>query len=334
MNIRLIIVTIAVGVITACAPTEKLLGIKNKRAIAEAKVDSLNTVVSKMKVENTELASKDSMLQKLADNNKATGDSLSVLNQHLNESNSNLSTKNSELLKRQAALMKDNAEESKRILTELQTSKEELQKREDKLNVLQKDLEKEKERLGKLSEDLTQKNNEISQKNTQLKDLQTILKQKDSITNALKNKISAALKGFEGNGLTIVQRDGKIYVSLDESLLFEVGKFEVSAKGSEAIQKLGTVLEKNPDINILVEGHTDNTGSAKLNWKLSTDRALAISTIILSNDKIDGKRVTAAGRGQFSPLDVNTTKEGRAKNRRCEIILSPKLDELYKLIEK
>jgi chemotaxis protein MotB len=185
--------------------------------------------------------------------------------------------------------------------------------------------------LTSQNEDL---NDEMTRKNEKVKTLQSSLKQKDSVANVLKGKISSALTGFEGNGLTVQQRDGKIYVSLDEKLMFEVGKFKVSNKGTEAIKKLSEVLEKNPDINILIEGHTDNTGTVKVNWKLSTERALAITTILLENDSIDARRVTSAGRGQYSPIDSNKTPEGRARNRRCEIILTPKLGELMKLIEK
>jgi len=185
--------------------------------------------------------------------------------------------------------------------------------------------------LTSQNEDL---NDEMTRKNEKVKFLQSSLKTKDSIANILKEKISSALTGFEGNGLTVQQRDGKIYVSLDEKLMFEIGKYKVSAKGTEAIKKLSEVLEKNPEINILIEGHTDNTGTVKVNWKLSTERALAITTILLENDSIDARRVTSAGRGQYSPIDSNKTPEGRARNRRCEIILTPKLAELMKLIEK
>jgi chemotaxis protein MotB len=201
----------------------------------------------------------------------------------------------------------------------------------DSIISLTQNLRNEIDELTTQNEDLS---DEMTRKNEKVKSLQSSLKSKDSIANILKGKISMALTGFEGNGLTVEQRDGKIYVSLDEKLMFEIGKYKVSSKGTEAIKKLSDVLEKNSDINILIEGHTDNTGTAKVNWKLSTERALAITTILLENDSIDARRVTSAGRGQYSPIDSNKTPEGRARNRRCEIILTPKLGELMKLIEK
>ena len=215
--------------------------------------------------------------------------------------------------------------------TEMQKTIELTNLGKDSIISITQSLRNEISNLNSLNEDL---NDEMTRKNEKVKYLQSSIKTKDSIANILKEKISSALKGFEGNGLSVEQRDGKIYVSLDEKLMFEVGKFKVSSKGSEAIKKLSDVLEKNADINILIEGHTDNTGTPKVNWKLSTERALAITTILLENDSIDARRVTSAGRGQYSPIDSNKTPEGRARNRRCEIILTPKLAELMKLIEK
>ncbi|MFQ3579432.1 MAG: OmpA family protein [Bacteroidales bacterium] len=167
-----------------------------------------------------------------------------------------------------------------------------------------------------------------------LVEMERKLANKDSAMRALRSKLSAALRGFEGNGLTMEQRGGKIYVLLDESLLFEVGKSVVSEKGTDALKKLASVLEANPDIDITVEGHTDSTGNAKLNWKLSTERALSISYIILDNSKVAPKRITASGRGQYVPIDTRKTPEALRKNRRSEIILTPKLEELFNLIEK
>jgi len=215
--------------------------------------------------------------------------------------------------------------------TEIQKTLDIAKLSQDSIIILTQSLRNEIAELTSQNEDLS---DEMSRKNEKVKYLQSSLKSKDSIATILKEKISTALTGFEGNGLTVEQREGKIYVSLDEKLMFEVGKYKVSSKGSEAIKKLSDVLEKNTDINILIEGHTDNTGTAKVNWKLSTERALAITTILLENDSIDARRVTSAGRGQYSPLESNKTPEGRAKNRRCEIILTPKLGELMKLIEK
>lgn len=240
---------------------------------------------------------------------------------------------NTNLSNKQSAMMKQQAEESKKTLAELQTTREELQTREDALDSIQLSLEQERRSLDKIRKELGIKDNEILLKNQQIAEMEEVLRRKDSATLALRTKIEKALVGFEGQGLTIEQRGGKIYVLLEESLLFSVGKSDVAAKGQEALKNLATVLQQNPDINITIEGHTDNTGGSKINWELSAKRALAISYILLDNSTIEGKRITVSGRGQYTPIDNTNTVEGRAKNRRSEIILTPDLKELYDILQ-
>ena len=153
----------------------------------------------------------------------------------------------------------------------------------------------------------------------------------------LKNAISRALTDFEGKGLTVEQRDGKVYVSMENKLLFSSGSWAVGTEGRKAVQQLGSVLGDNPDIAVLIEGHTDNVpyqGNAQLsgNWDLSTKRATAIVNILRENASITPGNLTAAGRGEFAPIASNITAEGKAKNRRIEVILTPKLDELSRLL--
>ena len=154
----------------------------------------------------------------------------------------------------------------------------------------------------------------------------------------LKEKVAKALKVYEGSGLTVTHKNGKVYVSMEEKLLFQSGKWEVDAKGQKAIKDLASVLEKNTDVNIMIEGNTDDVpykgnGNVEDNWDLSTKRATAVLKILLSNSKIDPKRVSAVGRGEYQPMDNAKTSEARTKNRRTEIILTPKLDELFKILE-
>ncbi len=153
----------------------------------------------------------------------------------------------------------------------------------------------------------------------------------------LRNKLTVALKGFENNGLSIIEKDGKIYVSMDETLLFASGSWTVNAKGKDALQKLSTVLANNPDIYIMVEGHTDNVpfkgnGQVKDNWDLSVMRATSVTKIILENKSIDPKRITSAGRGEYIPIDASNNSEARQKNRRTEIILTPNMDEFMRIL--
>lgn len=179
---------------------------------------------------------------------------------------------------------------------------------------------------------------ELKEKESKLADLEEILKQKDSEVQALKTKVLNALKGFVDKGLNVYEKNGKVYVSMDEKLLFASGSWVVGSAGIEALKELIKVLEQDPTINVLIEGHTDNVpykGAAQVkdNWDLSVMRATAVVKVLLNGTSINPLRVSAAGRGEFFPIDTADTPEARAKNRRTEIILTPKLDELFKIIE-
>jgi chemotaxis protein MotB len=180
---------------------------------------------------------------------------------------------------------------------------------------------------------------EVQKRNERLAELESALQEKDAMMAELKNKVSDALLGFENNGLTITQRNGMVYVSMEEKLLFQTGSYAVDPRGVEALENLGRVLERNPDIHIMVEGHTDNvpyrssSGQIQDNWDLSVKRATSIVRILLDHSNIDPKRITASGRGEFYPIEPNTTSEARQKNRRTEIILTPDLEKLYQLLQ-
>jgi chemotaxis protein MotB len=228
-----------------------------------------------------------------------------------------------ELQSRNELLNNTKTEEAKKLIAQLQTTQEDLIKKEDQLKLT--------------DQQLAQKDKELKEREQKLKELQSILSRKDSAVNALRATVANALLGFENKGLTIVQKNGKVYISLEEQLLFASGSTIVDKKGEEALRQLAKVLEKNQDINVMIEGHTDNVpisgGAIKDNWDLSVMRATAIVRILRDNSKIDPKRLIAAGRAEFLPIDPANTPEAKKKNRRTEIILTPKLDELFKVLE-
>jgi chemotaxis protein MotB len=169
-----------------------------------------------------------------------------------------------------------------------------------------------------------------------LMDMRSLLDQQRQALENLRKKMSDALVGFNSNELTIFTKNGKVYVSLQENLLFPSGSAVVNPKGKEALGKLAQVLNSNPDISVLIEGHTDSIpikGRYEDNWALSVARSTAIVRILTDTYKVEPTRVTASGRSKYEPVDDNTTAEGRQRNRRTEIILAPKLDELMKLLE-
>ena len=183
---------------------------------------------------------------------------------------------------------------------------------------------------------LTESQQALQKQQQRLQQLQSLLQQQKNQSDQLKNKMAEALKGFSKNDLSVIQKNGKVYVSLSENLLFPSGSAVVNPKGVEALAKLAAVLNLDADVAVNIEGHTDSIpirGKYKDNWDLSTARANAIVRILVDNYKVDPLRVIASGHSFYDPLDTNSTPDGRAKNRRTEIILSPKLDEMYKLLE-
>ena len=181
------------------------------------------------------------------------------------------------------------------------------------------------------------KETELLLRTERINRLEKIISSQKKILSDLKNRISEALLNYKGKGLSIKQRNGKVYISMENKLLFKSGKWNIELQGKQALMRLSKVLEENPDISILIEGHTDNIpftskGAMESNWDLSTKRATAVVKILLENNNILPQNLTAAGKSEFVPIASNTTIEGRAANRRIEIILSPSLDKIIELI--
>jgi chemotaxis protein MotB len=202
----------------------------------------------------------------------------------------------------------------------------------DKYNTLNTNYNASSSKVGELSSDL-------KKREARLKEVEDILRKRDEATNALKEKLQKALLGFQQNGLTVDIRNGKVYVSLTDKLLFPSGSIVIDARGKMALEQLAAVLNKEPDINIAVEGHTDNKkvvnlGQIKDNWDLSVLRATSVSRYLTEVEKVDPHRITATGKSEYQPIDAANTPEALARNRRIEIVLTPKLDELYNLIKQ
>lgn len=295
--------------LTSCVSQKKYNDLasrcKTENEGLSAKVDDLTTQVNELTSENLRIKKDNAKMR--ADTTELSS-RLRVLTADYQELD-----RSYEMLKAESS---GNEEETQRVMAELKAAQDDLLAREDKLKLLQSELD-------------------VKAKN--LLDLQTAMHKKDSITNALRKAVADALLGFEGKGLTVKMKDGKVYVSMEEKLLFASGKWEVSTEGIAALKNLSKVLEKNPDINVMIEGHTDNvpyngTGQVKDNWDLSVMRATSIVRILLANGKIEPRRLVTAGRSEYLPIDPSNSPQARAKNRRTEIILTPKLDELLQII--
>ena len=206
-------------------------------------------------------------------------------------------------------------------------------------NVTNKNLADLNSKFNATNTNVSQLSGDLAKREARLKEVEDILRKRDEATNALRDKLQKALLGFQQSGLSVDIRNGKVYVSLTDKLLFPSGSIVIDEKGKQALKQLAVVLNKEQDINISVEGHTDNKkvinlGQIKDNWDLSVLRATSVSRYLTEVEKIDPKRLTATGKGEFQPIDATGTPEALSRNRRIEIVLSPKLDELYNLITK
>ncbi|MEC9303903.1 MAG: OmpA family protein [Bacteroidota bacterium] len=243
----------------------------------------------------------------------------------LSESYDLLASKNSRF-------MSNKAKEIKNLLEQLEQAENEIFTKEDQLNKVLKSLKVKEDELKIAQENLKQRSIRVSE-------LEEIINKKDSLVSVLKKSISRALTGLEGEGLTIEQRNGKVYISLEEDLLFASGRYNINQNGISALNKLSNALENQQNLEILVEGHTDSIplngkGAIKDNWDLSVKRATSVVKVLLTNSNLLSSQFTAAGRAEFYPIASNATKEGRSANRRIEMILSPNLDDLYELLDQ
>ena len=223
----------------------------------------------------------------------------------------------------------------------LNQKQQKLEQLESSLDLLKQNSESElKKRIAEneeLMEKIAERENELADRMARVDELEGLITRQQEAMRNLKEKLSDALLNFEDKGLTVEARDGKVYVSMENKLLFRSGSWTVGAEGRLAIEELGNVLADNPDITILIEGHTDNVpysgkGPLKGNWDLSTKRATAIVNQLLENPDILPQNLTAAGRGEYLPIAPNSSRQGRAANRRIEVVLSPKLDEIKQII--
>jgi chemotaxis protein MotB len=227
--------------------------------------------------------------------------------------------------------------DTEELLAYLQELQEDLQQREDDLIAAERDLKLRMQELNNATARLNAAQVELEAQNRRLLELEQALARKDSASRALRKAIADALTGFDSSELNVHMKNGKVYVSMEEKLLFGSGSYQVSPEGAAAIRQVAKVLAENKDINIMIEGHTDpvpyRSGVLLDNWDLSVKRATSVTRILLENSEIDPSRIIAAGRGPYVPLVSNETAEGKRKNRRTEIILTPRLDQILEILE-
>lgn len=309
------------GLLFSCVPAKKYNELLEKErecseSLAKYKNDALNYEASSKDYQaNYELAAE--QLDQLVADSAKMGADYRLLRAKYDKQVATIEALEVNYNKLRLSGAKDVAE----LSAELEDDRIELQKKEDALLKKEADLKKQQEL--------------ITEQQEELKNLQEIIRQQEEATRLLKEKVTKALKNFESQGLSVEERNGKIYVSLEAKLLFASGSTVVEPNGKSALVELATVLENEKELEIIVEGHTDtdpmnSSKHPKNNWELSVLRATAVIEIMLGNSNMDPKQLMAAGRSEYHPVDPNN----KAKNRRIEIIISPNLDALYELISE
>ncbi|HON17929.1 MAG TPA: OmpA family protein [Salinivirgaceae bacterium] len=351
-NLNRWIFPILVGLTFSCVPKRQFVELEMKADRTIRDRDSLKAINARLTVENTELKSELGLLrndaQQSRDNLAEQIDSMRFYRSQYNL----LSSINQELVRRIDEINRGVESENRQMLSELMQLKEDLTLREEKLRKLRDSLSVERRNLTMMKARLDDRNQiltsldsllkikeqNLAEQSKKIAELQDVLQQKDRAVSELKDKVAKALVGFQNEGLKVEHRNGKVYVSMDEKLLFKSGRYDIDGRGRDALKRLSEVLAENKDVNIIIEGHTDDVpfngrGEIKDNWDLSTKRATSVVRVLLENKGLSPDRVMAAGRAEFQPLVKGKTPEIRAKNRRTEIILTPKLDELLKILE-
>lgn len=316
MTKKISIIIVLLIVVTSCVSPKVYKDLENKYSNLKKENKQLSDeneslLTTKTAVENELKQLKKDYETTLAQRNKLESDYNAIKSNY-----DNLQASYKALEENSSSAIAENSKKNRELLSRLEAKEQALAAENRRLEKLKKELENGSQRIA---------------------ELESVIAAKDAALTNLKDAISRALTDFEGKGLTIEQRDGKVYVSLENKLLFNSGSWTVGTEGRKAVQQLGNVLGDNPEIAVLIEGHTDNvpyggTGQIKGNWDLSTKRATAIVNILRENSNINAENLTAAGRGEFAPIATNDTAEGKAKNRRIEVILTPKLDEISKLL--
>ncbi len=322
MKIKHFLLALSIVSAFSCVSSKKFNKLQFERDQLKYNYDQLQQV----NAENKQLLIKIDSLEHLVDK-------LNTEIKHSKESAASAQLAFDDVTKRYNKLVEQNksitnasSQERNKFITELNEKDQLLTQRERQLDSLSAVLNSKQKAL-----DLATIN--LQEREQKLKDLQQILDEKDQNLAGLQNKLKAALSGFSANDLTIVQKDGKLYATLSQDLLFASGSKQIDLKGVDALKKFGNVLKNYPDVEITVEGHTDTDGSEDLNWNLSADRAIAVTKVLIT-EGVDAKRIIPSGRAFYLPVAPNETKEGKSKNRRTEIILSPKLTALYNLINQ
>ena len=306
---KIIYILLIPALLGSCVPASEFSQLTGKSNSLQRERDDVMAENEHLTVENREMKAQIDQVEEQQE--KLVEDSIRIYNQmeELERELAQLRRKYSDLEATHEELLRGNARETRRLLNELQSTQEDLAMKQQLMKELEANVTNQKQDVNRLQA-------ELEARNARLMEMEEMLNEQERVMDELKDKVADALLGFEGQGLTVTRKDGKVYVSLEEQLLFKTGSTVVDPNGVRALQQLAAVLASHPDINIMIEGHTDDVpfrkgSSIKDNWDLSVMRATSIVRILLDAANIDPVRITAAGRGEFLPVDPADTPEAR-----------------------
>lgn len=322
---KIIIPALVALTVASCVPSRKYEDLKAKAEKCQKELEELKANGEKFEAENKELSEKLKNSQREVISTQTELTDIKRRFKDKEDQYQKLEDLYDAVLKRYDRLLASSASENSTLSSSLDATRKELQAKEDKLNKLSTDLEK-------LRKKLEDKQNALELREKRVKELEELIAQKDAAVNTLKDKIQNALLAYKDKGLTVEQKNGKVYISLEAKLLFPSGSTRVDNKGKAAIIELAKALENEKELEIVVEGHTDSDKLSssvhpKNNWELSVLRATSVVKIMTDNSTINPKILSAAGRSEYLPLGTD-----KAKNRRIEVILTPNLNKLFEII--
>ncbi len=328
---RIFYIVLGLALLGSCVPTSEFSQLSKKSNSLQGERDDLMAENEHLTVENREMKAKFDLVEDQKQRNIEDSIRKQKRVDELEQELAQLDRKYADLESTHDALLRGNVRETRRLLNELQSTQEDLTTKQQLLRELESSVANQRLDVNRLQA-------ELEARNARLMEMERLMNEKDRIMGDLRDKVAEALTGFEGQGLTITRKNGNVYVSMDEKLLFKSGSTVVDPNGEIALQQLAQVLAQNPDIKIMIEGHTDDVpfrkgASIKDNWDLSVMRATSIVRILLDGSGIDPVRLTVAGRGEYLPVDPADTPEARGKNRRTEIILSPDFSEVFRILD-
>ena len=334
-------VLVLLGLLSSCVSNRKFLEETEARKSAQSRADEEATARTKAEADLKEKSEQFATLDK---EHKRVSDEYEKLRVAYNEQvdlNKDKDLAHEKLQKMYREMMELSANQKKELdrqlserTTILNEREAELRRERDAFEKLKKDLEGKDASISDLNKYKKELEEELAGREKRIKDLESAIKERDAQTEALRSKLYDALKGFADEGdLGVEIRNGKVYVSLSQKLLFASGSSKIDKRGLDALKSIAGVLSKSTELSILVEGHTDSDGDDKLNWDLSSNRAMSVTQELIKNG-VEPARLSAAGRGEHAPKASNSDEKGKAVNRRTEIILEPKLDQIMGILNK